>query len=654
MVVFARRRRRPVAALCAAVWALAFGSGAGATPPDGFIALFNGQDLTGWKGLVGDPLSREKMSAEELAAAQAQADEKMRAHWSVADGVLRFDGQGESLCTAADFADFELRLDWKITPGGDSGVYLRGSPQVQIWDNPIGSGGLYNNQAHPSAPLRVADRPVGEWNTFRIFMVGSRATVYLNGVLVVDDTVLENYWDRARPVFPVGQIELQAHGTPLEFRNVLLRPLSVAAYPEREVLQPGARVAIVGDSITEQRLYSRFVETYLLACMPELDARVIQLGWGGERAPGFAARMANDLLPWKPTVVTTCYGMNDGAYRAYEAPIGQAYAEAMTQIVRGLKGAGATVLVGSPGAVDFHTFSPAWTQGLTPEIYNANLATLRDLARELAWREGMPFANVHDRMILAQMGAKPALGDGYHVCGSDGFHPAANGHVVMAYAFLRGLRVPGQIGTIEFDAGEAGSGGGGGGGASVSAGHRVVGGSLAGASGGAWSVEVESTRYPFCFAGDTTSPDSPRSILPFVPFNEDLNRLVLRVRGLSAPRAAVSWGLKDGRTFTRTFTREQLEAGINLAAEFADNPFSEAFARVEAAVARKQEFETRMIKEWITRLPALDALSGGDAEARVAGDALRARLMSRHEALHAEARGAVTPVRHVIGIVPEA
>ncbi len=194
----------------------------------GYVPLFNGRDLDGWKGLVADPPKRAKMTAEELAKAQAEADARMRAHWRVADGALVFDGKGESLCTAKDYGDFEMLVDWKIEKAGDSGIYLRGSPQVQIWDpvaNPIGSGGLYNNQKGPSKPLAVADRPVGEWNTFRIIMIGDRVTVYLNDRMVVDNTVLENYWERDKPIYPVGQLELQAHGNVLYFRNVYVREI---------------------------------------------------------------------------------------------------------------------------------------------------------------------------------------------------------------------------------------------------------------------------------------------------------------------------------------------------------------------------------------------------------------------------------------------
>lgn len=198
------------------------------TPPDGFVALFNGQDLTGWKGLVGSPKSRAAMTAEQLAAAQEKADAAVREHWQVQDGTLVFDGKGQSLCTAKDYGDFELLVDWKILENGDSGIYLRGSPQVQIWDaakHAEGSGGLYNNQKNPSKPSKCADKPVGQWNTFRIKMVGEKVTVWLNDELVVDNVVLENYWERDKPIYPTGQIELQNHGNTLYFKNIHLREL---------------------------------------------------------------------------------------------------------------------------------------------------------------------------------------------------------------------------------------------------------------------------------------------------------------------------------------------------------------------------------------------------------------------------------------------
>jgi hypothetical protein len=227
--------RRSFCLLLAACCQLALAPAARAAdnaPPEGFTALFNGKDLSGWKGLVASPPARAKMSADELAKAQEAADEKMRQHWKVEDGVLVFDGTGDSLCTADDYGDFEMFVDWKILPKGDSGIYLRGAPQVSIWDpevsvpkKGIGSGGLFNNQKHPSNPLVLADKPVGEWNTFRIKMVGEKVTVWLNDKLVTDNVVLENYWERDKPIYATGQIELQNHGNTLFFKNIYLKKL---------------------------------------------------------------------------------------------------------------------------------------------------------------------------------------------------------------------------------------------------------------------------------------------------------------------------------------------------------------------------------------------------------------------------------------------
>ncbi|SDM19378.1 HEAT repeat [Kriegella aquimaris] len=200
----------------------------------GFVSIFNGTDFSGWEGLVENPIARGKMSKSKLAKAQKAANEQMMRDWFIKDGVIGFKGDGyNNICTVKDYGDFEMLVDWKITKGGDSGIYLRGTPQVQIWDiarvdsgAEVGSGGLYNNQKHESKPLTVADNPVDEWNTFHIKMVGDRVTVHLNGVLVTDNVVLENYWDRNLSIFPKEAIELQAHGEDLGFRNVYVREIS--------------------------------------------------------------------------------------------------------------------------------------------------------------------------------------------------------------------------------------------------------------------------------------------------------------------------------------------------------------------------------------------------------------------------------------------
>ena len=163
-------------------------------------------------------------------------------------------------------------------------------------------------------------------------------------------------------------------------------------------------------------------------------------------------------------------------------------------------------------------------------------------------------------------------------------------------------------------------------------------------------MEIESRRYPFCFSAsdEEKSPSSPRSILPFIPFQDELNRLMLVVRNVGAARAKVTWG-----EATRTFTREELQAGINLAREFPRNPFSAPFAKVDEIVARKQAFETTLIKEVITRFRTVREVLKDDPEGLAQLDGLRSRLLRKQETLAREVREAVVPVRHAITIEEE-
>ena len=206
-------------------------------PPEGFTALFNGKDLSGWRG--GDTFDHRKLLAmpeQERAAKIAQWTKSMQEHWRAEGGELINDGHGAYATTEKDYGDFELLLEYKTVPKADSGIYLRGVPQVQIWDstapesgngNTKGSGGLWNNSpgAPGKDPLVKADKPLGEWNKFRIVMVGARVSVWLNDKLVVDHATMENYYDRKTPVPAKGPIQLQTHGGEIRWRNVFLREL---------------------------------------------------------------------------------------------------------------------------------------------------------------------------------------------------------------------------------------------------------------------------------------------------------------------------------------------------------------------------------------------------------------------------------------------
>ncbi len=212
-----------------------------ATPPAGFKPLYNGSDLAGWWGLeTEDPAKWRALSPEEFAKKKAASLEDIKKHWRAEGEELINDGHGLYLTTEQDYGDFELTLEYRTVAGADSGVYLRGIPQVQIWDftkaggkwggdlgAEYGSGGLWNNtKGQPGKnPLALADKPLGEWNKFHVRMVGERVTVYLNDVLVVQHARMENYFNRKAPMPKTGPVQLQTHGGEIRWRNVFIREI---------------------------------------------------------------------------------------------------------------------------------------------------------------------------------------------------------------------------------------------------------------------------------------------------------------------------------------------------------------------------------------------------------------------------------------------
>ena len=387
-------------------------------------------------------------------------------------------------------------------------------------------------------------------------------------------------------------------------------------------------LAICGDSITEQKLYSVYIENYLLMCRPRSELRAMQFGWGGETAPGFLGRMSN-VLRFPVTAATTCYGMNDGGYAPLTPERAAAYRDGMTKIVDTFKKSGVRlIVVGSPGAVDTKFYRPA-PNADEDLVYNKTLAELRDIARQVAAEQKVNFADVHGTMLDVMKKAKAKYGEDYTLGGADGFHPGANGHLVMAYAFLKALGVDGNVGTITVDlAADT---------AQASDGHKVL-----SAKGG--TIEIESTRYPFCFHGDPKDPNATSGVIEFLPFNEDLNRYTLVVKnpGADAAKLKVTWG-----TATKEYDAATLANGVNLAAEFLTNPFSEPFKKVEEAVRAHQNFETPLIKELLHRWPELMKLV---PEQKAAFDQIAQAAIDKARQLNDVAAAAVTPVKHTIKI----
>lgn len=199
---------------------------------EGFISMFNGENLDGWHGFVANPIQLSRMSEKEIAEKLVGANQRMNDHWWVEDGMIHFKGKGQNLVSDRNYRNFVMLVDWRIGEDGDSGIYLRGTPQVQIWDTArvdvgaqVGSGGLYNNQEHSSKPDKLADMAIGDWNHMKMVMMGEKVSVWLNGDLVVDQVVMENYWDRTIPIFPTGPVELQAHGTDIAFKNIYIKEI---------------------------------------------------------------------------------------------------------------------------------------------------------------------------------------------------------------------------------------------------------------------------------------------------------------------------------------------------------------------------------------------------------------------------------------------
>ncbi|MCA9260477.1 MAG: SGNH/GDSL hydrolase family protein [Planctomycetales bacterium] len=356
--------------------------------------------------------------------------------------------------------------------------------------------------------------------------------------------------------------------------------LRKAPQPGPLIFEKGDRLAICGDSITEQRRYSQIIETYLTACTPQLEITVRQYGWSGEKTDGFLRRMEQDCLRFKPDVATLFYGMNDSRYRPFDVTNGLWYADHYRQIVRNFKDSDVRVVLGGPGSAGKLA---SWVKSRVGSLddHNLHLAALRDIAIELARREDVALADVFWPMYQAQVFGPEqhhaTEENPYEVAGADGIHPGWAGHAVIAYAFLRAMGLDGRIGefTLDWDSGDC----------ECSDGHTVQ-------SYDDGLLTIVSERYPYCARGDLDDDDSIASGISLVPFQEDLNQFRLTVANLPSGAYQVTWG-----ETTRNYDANELAAGVNLAADFAENPFSAAFARVEVAVAAKQKFETHQIKQ---------------------------------------------------------
>ncbi len=282
------------------------------------------------------------------------------------------------------------------------------------------------------------------------------------------------------------------------------------------------------------------------------------------------------------------------------------------------------IVVGSPGNYDQQNGRGSNKE--KEDVYNKTLGALGDIDRDVAQQEGVLFADVHTPMMDVMTKAEAKYGEKYYLA-ADSVHPSANGHLVMAYAFLKALGCDGDIGTVTLDlaAGKA----------DATEGHTV----LAFANG---TAELESTRYPFCFFGDPATPNATRGVLEFFPFNDELNRFRLVVKNPGGERLKVTWGKAS-----KEYAAADLAKGINLAAEFLDNPFCDTFFKVDKLVRDQQNFETPYIKSLVFNVPLMLSVAPDEADAVeriVQGGA------KRDKAFFDAVVAAATPVKHSITV----
>lgn len=345
-------------------------------------------------------------------------------------------------------------------------------------------------------------------------------------------------------------------------------------------LREGDVVALCGDSITSGGVYPQFLEAYQIVCSPKPTLQMLNFGRSGEVAAGFPPIMDKEVLPTKPTVALICYGMNSCRSGKVMSEAGvQGCARDLKTVTDKFKKAGVRLIVlASPGCVDSTHFTLSQNAPVDPKAIEAtqkNLAMFGSGASKLATQEGFVFADMHTPMVDVMAKAKQKYGKEYPFAGGagDGVHPGQAGHLVMAWVYLKALGYDGNIGTLTLDLakGEADS----------TAGHRVL-------SFKDGSATLESVRYPFCFLADPRQPkdfasaNSTRSVVDFFPFNADLNRLTLIVRSGKAKKLKITWSSQ-----AKEFEAEALEKGINLAAEFLDNPFSGPFGKIMAALSER-------------------------------------------------------------------
>jgi lysophospholipase L1-like esterase len=333
-------------------------------------------------------------------------------------------------------------------------------------------------------------------------------------------------------------------------------------------LHPNDVVVFYGDSITDQRLYTTYVETFVVTRYPKLPVRFVHSGWGGDHVGGGSGgaideRLKRDVLGFKPTVMTVMLGMNDGRYQTFDEETFRVFRDGYEHIVKVMKDAipALRITVIGPSPYDDVTRAPMFPGG-----YNAVLLKYGEYLRELAGRDGLDFADLNSRLVkaLARANAIDPLRAQQIV--PDRVHPAVGGHLLMAASLLEAWGAATTVTEVEIDAASA---------MVKNAVNTTVSG-LESKESIRWTQKDEALPMPAPMNDAVTTLAVECS-----DFREKFNREILRVTGLSAPRYLLAInGHRIG-----VFTGEELAAGLNLA-EF-DTPMLQQAAQVHVLTLRR-------------------------------------------------------------------
>jgi lysophospholipase L1-like esterase len=355
---------------------------------------------------------------------------------------------------------------------------------------------------------------------------------------------------------------------------VLAAAACAAPAQDAFALRDGDRVVFFGDSITDQRLYTSFAETYVVTRFPHANIAMVHSGWGGDRVTGggggpMDVRIWRDVLPFNPTVITIMLGMNDGRYRAFDQAIFDEYTTGFKHIVDSLKRQlpAARLTLMEPSPYDDVTRAPTFEGG-----YNQVLVRYGDFLKQLAADQKLGVADINTPVVEALKKANAADAANAAKILPDRVHPSAAGHLLLAEALLKSWNAPALVAGVEIDAARR---------EAVRQRNTRIADVRALAKGIAWTQTDEALPMPL----DRRDPLVPL-VLASSDFMEALNQEPLAVRGLSAGRYTLKI---DGET-AGTFTAEQLAQGINLAE--LPTPMARQAAEVHALTLRHNNIHT--------------------------------------------------------------